>query len=170
MLDISPDEYKSENILSQKELLQKLEDLKKQGKKIGFCSGSFDLLHPGHITHLISAKKMCDILVVSIARDSFSSKKHCARGRPIFSHDMRAFMIGNLKPVDFVILDDGQPEILEIVKPDVYIKGKDYADEAVPNIIAQKRMMEEMGGKIDYTNDEKLSTTDIIRYIKEEVD
>lgn len=169
MINLKPENYISENVLSEKELIEKLEKLKKEGKKIGFCSGSFDLLHPGHITHLVSAKTMCDVLVVSIARDSFSSKKYPGKNRPVFSHDLRAFMISKLKPVDFVILDDGQPEILKIVKPNIYIKGNDYVGETEPNIIAQKKMMEEMGGKIAYTQDEKLSTTGVIDYIKKEI-
>ena len=133
------------------------------------CSGSFDLLHPGHITHLTSAKKMCDILVVAVARDHFNSKKK-GKNRPVYSHNIRAFMISKLRPVDFVILDDGTLDTLNLVKPDIYIKGIDYSSEKNPDIEQQKEIINNIGGKICYTKDEKLSTTDIIKYIKEEVE
>jgi len=169
MININTKSYVSKNILPEEKIIKILEKLKKQGKKIGLCTGSFDLLHPGHITHLISAKKRCDVLVVAIARDNFSSKKQSEKGHPVYSHDLRAFMISKLKPVDFVFLDNGSEEIINLVKPDFFIKGPDYADEKSPSILRQKKMMESFGGKICYTKDEKLSTTDIIKHIKEEV-
>jgi len=170
MINIAPDNYQSENIVSEEELTKKLDELRKQGKKIGLCTGSFDLLHPGHITHFISAKKMCDVLVIAVARDHFSSKKRPGKGRPVFSHDLRAFIVSQLKPVDFVILDDGCEETVNLIKPDIFIKGKDYAGGENPSIVRQKTLVESWGGKIGYTQDEKLSTTDIIQYIREEVE
>lgn len=169
MININPKNYESENILSNEEIIEELNKLKKQGKKIGLCSGSFDLLHPGHINHLISAKKNCDILVVAIARDNFSKEKSIKRGRPIFSHNLRAFMISKLKPVDFVILDEGTVDTLYLIKPDIYIKGIDYADEKDPRILHTKKIIEELGGKIHFTPNEKISTTNLIKYIKEEI-
>lgn len=166
MINLNSKKYVSKNVLSEKELIQKIKKLKKQGEKIGLCTGSFDLLHPGHITHLISAKKMCDVLLVAIARDHFSSAKYPGENKPIFSHDLRAFMVSKLKPVDFVFLDDGLPDTVTLIKPDVYIKGPDYADEKYPTILLQKKMLASFGGKIAYTKDEKLSTKDIIDYIK----
>jgi len=170
MININTKNYISKNIVSEEKLIKILEKLRKQGKKIGLCTGSFDLLHPGHITHLTSAKKMCDFLVVAIARDNFSSKKQSEKGRPVYSHDLRAFMISKLKPVDFVFLDDGSEETVNLVKPNIFIKGPDYADEKSPSILRQKKMIESFGGKMYYTPDEKLSTTEIIKYIKEEAD
>ncbi len=171
MLIINSDLYKSNTFLSKKEISLKLEELKKQGKKIGLCTGSFDLLHPGHITHLVSAKKLCDVLIVAIAEDDYTKKTRGGEGRPIFSHDIRAFMVGNLKAVDYVILDTWLPEpgVLEFIKPDVFIKGLDYSDEKDPRIIHQKKIVESIGAIIVYTKDEKLSTTDILKHIKEKI-
>src|SRR3989338_9723486 len=165
MININQDNYKSNNIFSIEEVLPILKKLRNQGKKIGLCTGSFDLLHPGHITHLDSAKRMCDILVVGLAKDCFSKNKNLGSGRPIYSQELRAFMVSKLKSVDYVFFDDGKPEIIMTIKPDVYFKGKDYFDETNPNIIAQKKMMESLGGKMIFTQDEKLSTTDIIKHI-----
>ena len=169
MIKLNPNNYKSENIFSIEGILPILEELKKQNKKVGLCTGSFDFLHPGHITHLESAKKMCDVLIVGLAKDHFSKNKYPESGRPLYSQELRAFMISKLESVDYVFFDDGDVGIIEIIKPDVYFKGKDYADETNPNIIMQKKMMESLGGKMIFTQDEKLSTTDIIKHIKEEV-
>jgi len=169
MLEIDHENYISENILSRDKLIFKLEELKKECKKIGLCTGSFDLLHPGHITHFISAKKKCDILIVSIARDHFSSNKNPGSGRPIFTHNLRAFIVSNLKPVDFVTFDDGNVDILERIKPHVYIKGSDYIKEKNESIITAEKIMESLKGKTYYTEDEKLSTSDIIKHIKENI-
>src|SRR3989344_4153009 len=101
MIDADSNLYVSENFLPKEEIKLRLEKFRSKGKKIGLCTGSFDLLHPGHITHLVSAKKMCDVLVVAIAEDDYTSKYKEGKGRPIFPHNLRAFMVGNLKPVDF---------------------------------------------------------------------
>ena len=154
------------------DILPKLDKLKKEGKKIGLCTGSFDVLHPGHINHLNSAKKVCDILVVAVAPDSFTSANKSGKGRPVFSQDIRSFMVSQLKSVDFVIIDKWLPEpgVLSIIKPDIFIKGADYSDEKDPRIIRQRKIVESHGGSIYYTQDEKLSTSDILKYIKKEID
>lgn len=172
MIELNSEVYKSANILSEEELIPVLDKLRKEGKKIGLCTGSFDLLHPGHITHLNSAKKVCDILVVAVAPDSFTIGNKPGKGRPVFSHDVRAFMVSQLKPVDFVIIDKWLPDqrIMIAIKPDILVKGIDYADEKDPRIIRQKNLVESHGGRIHYTKDEKLSTSDILKYIKENVD
>ncbi|VVB83541.1 FAD synthase [uncultured archaeon] len=169
MIESKSSGYISENILSEKELLTRLERLRKESKKIGLCTGSFDLLHPGHITHLEEAKKNCDILVVAIALDSFSSKKKPNSGRPIFSEQLRAFMISRLKSVDYVILHDGSANIIEIIKPDFYFKGPDYIYKNDSVLNQQIEIMKSYGGKIYYTSAEKLSTTEIIKYIKNKI-
>jgi len=169
MIDINPENYKSNNILEKDELKLKLEPLRNQSKKIGLCTGSFDLLHPGHITHFDDAKNMCDVLVVAVALDKFSSQKIPDSGRPIFSEQLRAFMISKLKSVDFVILHDGSASIIDIVKPIVYIKGPDYSHGNDEVVNQQIEIMKSYGGKMYYTQPEKLSTTDIIKYLKENV-
>ena len=90
MLSLKED-YKSNNIIPRKEVPVLVERLKKQGKKIGLCTGSFDLLHPGHIAHLESAKKLCDILFVSIAKDEYVAQKTPNSGRPVFLSGIKSF-------------------------------------------------------------------------------
>lgn len=158
--------YNSKNVLDENELVEKISFLKKGEKTIGLCVGSFDLLHPGHVDHFISAKKYCDILVVGVTSDKFVSKRK--KGRPIFNEQMRAFFISQIKPVDYVFISDylTANEAISLVKPDFYIKGPDYENKNDEEINSERDSIQEEGGKIVYTNDEKLSATDIIEYIK----
>ena len=171
--------YQSNNILTKEALDKKIASLKKEGKKIGMCTGSFDLMHPGHISHFISAKKICDVLVVCVAHDWFNKSKANTKGRPIFSEQSRAFSVSQLKPVDFVVFNENNWEIIQLIKPDYYIKGPDYNKERKELKISEEFLKElnknienirSVGGEIYFTDDEKLSTTDIIKYIKKEVD
>lgn len=169
MLKINPAPYQSENILSESKLLKIIGELKKQGKKIGLCSGSFDLLHPGHVKHLESAKNLCDILFVAIAENTFSANKKPGSARPIFSQELRAYMVSKLRCVDYVTFEDGTPKIIKKLKPDLFIRGIDSSDERDPRMLASKRIVENYGGKIEYTRDEKLSSSEIIGYIRNNI-
>ena len=117
--------YQSKKIISHSSLAKKIELFHQKGKKIGLCTGSFDLLHPGHVAHLSSAKKQCDILVVSIATDAFNDGTHNTSGRPLFSQEVRAFAVSQLKTVDFVTICEDSKEVIKIIKPHVYFKRQD---------------------------------------------
>lgn len=169
MLNINPKKYKSKNFVSEKEMIKIVKNLQKEGKKVGLCTGSFDLLHPGHITHLIASKKYCDILIVGVAEDDFKRNKFPGSGRPLFSEIIRAFIVSQLKPVDYVYLDDGSIKSIKRIKPDIYIKGVDYIDLKDPGVILAKNMMASWGGKTIITKTEKLSTTNILKHIKEKI-
>jgi D-beta-D-heptose 7-phosphate kinase/D-beta-D-heptose 1-phosphate adenosyltransferase len=120
----------TENILT-KDTVQNIIDLKKkEGKKIVFTNGCFDLIHKGHITYLSQAKKLGDILIVGLNSDS-SVKRLKGRNRPIIDEESRAFVLSNLKPVDFVIIfdEDDPRELIKIVKPHIHVKGGDYCDK-----------------------------------------
>ena len=163
--------YLADNIINEEVKLAEIaEKLRRGGKVIGVCTGSFDLLHPGHITHLESAKKFCDVLFVGVANYEYSILKNKLTGRPIFPAYVRAYMASRIKCVDFVFFEDGTPRLpIEILKPNVFIKGPDYSDLKDSGIIKHKKMVESVGGKILFTSDEKISTSDLIRYIKEEI-
>ena len=160
--------YSSGNILEEQELKEKVLELKGQKKKIGLCVGSFDLLHPGHMAHLLSAKKHCDVLVVGITADKFSSQRK-SDGRPIYNEKLRAFSVSQVKPVDYVFISNylTANEAISLVKPDFYIKGPDYENKVDDEIDSERDSVKKASGKIIYTNDEKLSTTEIIEYIQE---
>ncbi len=143
---------------------------KKQGKTIGLCHGGFDLLHPGHVQHIVSAKKLCDILILSVTSDRYVSHRK-GHGRPIFSHGMRAYMLSKLQDVDYVVVANFKTavEVISKIKPSFYIKGPDYQEKTSNGIIQERKVMEKIGGKVLYTTDPKLSTSQIINYIKKMV-
>ena len=85
-------------------LKKKIDALKKAGKRIGLCDGNYDLLHPGHVLHFESAKKMCDVLVVSIARDE-RMRERKGKGRPVFTERWRGDMGNQVKGGGFVMIN-----------------------------------------------------------------
>lgn len=161
--------YSSSTILDKAQLSDKVKELKAAGKKIGIGTGSFDLLHPGHIAHLRSAKKFCDVFIIIIASDEYNQRSRKSAGRPIFTEQVRAFAVSQLDSVDYVIVDDDIIGLIEMIKPDVYVKGKDYTEFHDPVLKEQERVLNSFGGVLKFTEDEKLSTTDIIKYVKEEI-
>ncbi len=169
MIKIKNSNYRSGCIVGKNKLIQFIRKLKKDKKIIGICDGSFDLLHPGHITHLNSAKKVCDVLIVLVARDKMS-KERKGTNRPLFSEKVRAFSVSQIKSVDFVVLNNNTFDVLKIVKPDYYIKGPDYKNKNEKDHKKVIKFMEGFGGKVVYTEDQKLSTSEIITYIKKEVE
>lgn len=158
--------YDAQNVLEEDRLASKASELRKRNKTIGLCVGAFDLLHPGHITHLIRAKKFCDVLIVGVTSDKHMSKRK--KGRPIFNERARAFFVSQLKPVDYAFISNHLTanESIHLIKPDFYIKGPDYENKKDEEINSERESIAAVGGKIAYTNDEKLSTTQLIEYIK----
>src|SRR3989344_5592303 len=159
MINTEDNFYRITNLLEGANLIRKVQEIKADKKILGLCSGSFDLLHPGHITHLSSAKKFCDVLMVAIARDKRSEQLKSRKGRPIFSEQVRAYCISQLRFVDYVVYNEEEYKTIDIIKPNFYIKGKDYIGKIDPEMDRIKDFLKERGGKIVYTTDEKLSTT-----------
>lgn len=138
--------------------------IKKEGKSIALCHGVFDLVHPGHIIHLQQAKQMADILVVSITAAEFVRK---GPGRPYFNDEMRLKVLEALECIDYVMLSDGYTvdDIVENVRPDLYIKGEEYAQEnedITGKITAERELVEQYGGKVVYTTGQVFSSTKLI--------
>jgi rfaE bifunctional protein nucleotidyltransferase chain/domain len=165
MIPTKNNSYTSQIIHNENEIMEKINKYKNEGKKIGFCTGSFDLLHPGHIRHLVSAKKMCDVLIVGVARNEYTATTRKTTGRPIFNQEVRAYAISQLKPVDMVIINENSMELLKLFKPHIYIKGKDHANANIEEL----PLTNQLGIEMYFTSDEKLSTTNLINYIKCEV-
>jgi D-beta-D-heptose 7-phosphate kinase/D-beta-D-heptose 1-phosphate adenosyltransferase len=105
---------------------------RRQDLRIGFTNGCFDLLHPGHVKVLAEARAACDRLVVGLNSDA-SVLRLKGAGRPIQSEHARAEVLASMEAVDLVVLfeDDTPLELIRRVKPNVLIKGGDYAPEQV---------------------------------------
>jgi rfaE bifunctional protein kinase chain/domain/rfaE bifunctional protein nucleotidyltransferase chain/domain len=120
-------------------------------KSVIQCHGTFDLVHPGHIRHLMYAKNNADILVVSITPDRFIEK---ANYRPFVPEQLRALNLAALDAVDFVIIDDNSEslELIKKIKPDFFAKGYDYDSEILnPKTAQEQNIVEEYGGKLIFT-------------------
>ncbi len=116
------------NILSRASMKFMREKFKEENKKVVFTNGVFDIIHSGHIDYLIKAKALGDILIVGLNSDS-SVKRIKGEKRPIINQSDRAFVLSNLKPVDYVVLfeEDTPLEIIKAIVPDVLVKGADWS-------------------------------------------
>ena len=157
--------YQSSSIIPLQKAALLVDRLKKKRKRVGLCHGGFDLLHPGQVKHFESAKKLCDVLVVSVTSDRYVAGRK-GEGRPIFSDKLRAYMIANLRVVDYVVITDFKlgVDVIKKLKPTLYIKGPDFINKQTPGIIAERK-----AGNIAYTREPKLSTTEIIDYIQNKI-
>lgn len=101
---------------------------KREGKKIVFTNGVYDLIHAGHVTLLQKSAQLGDILVVGINTDA-SVKRLKGPKRPIAGEKDRALVLAALESVDYVTFfaEDTPFELIQKLKPDVLVKGGDYA-------------------------------------------
>ncbi len=144
---------------------KQIENWKKEGKKIVFTNGCFDILHAGHVDYLEKAKSLGDVLVVGLNSDE-SVKRLKGQTRPVNPQEYRKKVLQALKPVDLVVIfDEDTPErLIKEVKPDILVKGGDYT---IDNIVGADFVMS-YGGKvttIDFVYD--VSTSKIIEKIGE---
>lgn len=117
-------------------LLGKAADLadrwRKQGLKVGFTNGVFDLLHPGHLSLIRQARAACDRLIIGMNSDA-SVKRLKGESRPVQSEDARATVLSALADVDAVVVfgEDTPIELIKSIRPSVLVKGADYTVETV---------------------------------------
>ena len=138
---------------------------KNENKKVVFTNGVFDLIHAGHVDYLIKAKSLGDVLIVGMNSDA-SVKRIKGNSRPILAEKERAFIISNLKPVDFVTIfeEDTPANLIQNIIPDVLVKGADWSLDK----IVGREIVEANGGEvkaIQLVNDQ--STSKIIKSILE---
>lgn len=109
-----------------------VERARRKGATVVFTNGCFDLLHPGHVHLLQTARSLGDLLIVAINTDA-SVRAIKDEGRPIYDETDRAYMLGALACVDHVVLFDEPTPIplLDLLKPDVLVKGGHYGHEEV---------------------------------------
>ncbi len=135
---------------------------KKKIKKI-LCHGNFDVVHPGHIRHLLYAKSKADILIVSITADRFIKK---GVYRPHIPQNLRALNLAALEVVDYVTIDE-KPKpgwLLKKIKPEFFAKGYEYnADKLHEDSAAEMKIVNSYGGEMIFTpGDIIYSSTNLI--------
>ena len=150
-------------VLNLSNLVDRLNEHKKNNQRIVFTNGCFDILHVGHVRYLSEAKAQGDILVVGLNSDA-SVHKIKEEQRPIISQDQRAEILASLRCVDYVTLfDDADPlSLISAIKPDILVKGADWQED---DIIGADVVKENGGKVVRVPVVPESSTTDIIQTI-----
>ncbi len=134
-----------EKILPLDRAVEAVAELKRQGKRVVFTNGCFDLLHPGHTRYLAEARKLGDALLVAVNSDR-SVRALKGPGRPVLPERERAEILAALASVDYVtIFDDPTPRSLIMrMLPQVLVKGADWG----PSEIVGREEVEAAGGRV----------------------
>lgn len=127
------------------DVVQSVERARAEGKKIGFTSGVFDLVHSGHVDYLSRARGLCDFLVVGVNSDS-SVRANKGEKRPIQVAQDRAAIVAGLRSVDavFIFGESNNNVNVGLLKPHVYIKAGDYAE----NRLSSASLVKQYGGEV----------------------
>jgi bifunctional ADP-heptose synthase (sugar kinase/adenylyltransferase) len=120
-------------------------------KPVIMCHGVFDVVHPGHVRHLLYAKSKADVLVASITAD-----KHITKGlhRPHVTQDLRAVNLAAFEMVDYVIIDRNDKPLanIETIQPDYFAKGFEYNAQGLgPKTAEEAAIVEAYGGELIFT-------------------
>lgn len=139
-------------------------DLRRQGRKLVQCHGTFDLVHPGHVIHFEEAKKFGNVLVVTITAASHVNK---GPGRPFFNDGLRAKSLAALEMVDHVVVvpHSAAVEAIELVRPHIYCKGLEYqnaGNDVTGNIQDDVATVERLGGQVRYVGSLVFSSTKLL--------
>lgn len=143
------DSYKRK-IKTRDELKEILGDFPRE-KSVIMCHGTFDIVHPGHVRHLMYTSDKADILVVSLTCDAFINK---ANYRPYIPEELRAMNLAALETVDYVLIDRNETplENIKFLKPNYFAKGADYVTANLnPKTKEEKDIVESYGGEMIFT-------------------
>lgn len=153
----------AEKTVSLDALLAALAERRAAGERVALTNGTFDLLHVGHLSSLEQARAHGDLLVVGVNSDA-SVRSYKAPNRPIVPEHERAELVAGLACVDYVVLfaEPTAGRLIGAVRPDVYVKGADYATKPLP----ERPIVEAYGGKVVLVDLEAgHSTTDLVEEI-----
>ena len=152
--------------------IKELKDLKRivkafrmDGKKIVFTNGCFDILHIGHVDFLKKSKALGDVLIIGLNSDA-SVRRLKGESRPLNSIVSRAAVLEALVMVDYVVVfeEDTPLKIIEMLKPDIYVKGSDYTMENVIGLGLGSNIIKKYGGKVELIPCiDGISTTQILK-------
>jgi D-beta-D-heptose 7-phosphate kinase/D-beta-D-heptose 1-phosphate adenosyltransferase len=154
-------------VLSLEQLQVAVADARSQGERVVFTNGCFDIIHAGHVAYLEQARKLGERLVVAVNSDD-SVRRLKGRGRPINPAERRMAVLAGLEAVDWVVCfsQDTPRELLQVLRPDVLVKGGDYAGKGS---VVGWEIVEAYGGEVrvlDFVDD--VSTTAIVSRIRED--
>ena len=153
------------SILNTEELREIVHEKKQNGLVVALCHGCFDILHVGHIRHLMAARNECNSLFVSITGDRFVNK---GPDRPIFPEQERAELVSSLKSVSGAIINQfpTSGELLETIQPSIYFKGQEYLNSSEANFLNEKKTAIGLRIEVRYTFEKVCSSSKIISMLK----
>jgi rfaE bifunctional protein nucleotidyltransferase chain/domain len=139
-------------ILSRRQAAEAAADLRREGRRLVFANGAFDLLHVGHVRYLEAARREGDFLLVGVNSDA-SVGRLKGEGRPIVPEAERAELVAALRCVDAVVVfDESSPAaLIGEIRPAVHAKGTDYTPDTVP----ERDAVERIGGRVAIVGDPK---------------
>jgi len=134
-----------EKVVSRPEIAAIAAQARRDGRRIAFTNGCFDLLHVGHIRYLAAARDAADLLIVGV-NDDASVRRLKGPARPLVPDAARAEVVAALAAVDYVTLfsEDTPYELIRTVQPDVLVKGSDWA----PDQVVGRDVVEARGGRV----------------------
>ncbi len=138
--------------------------LRAHGQRIVFTNGCFDILHVGHVRYLGAARALGDCLVVGLNSDT-SVRRLKGPERPVNEEADRAEVLDALRAVDYVTIFDEPTaaELIEIIRPDVYVKGGDYTIATLP----EAEIVRGYGGRVEFIDlVPERSTTRVIEKLR----
>ena len=151
-------------ILSRRQAADAAVRLRREGQRLVFANGAFDLLHVGHVRYLEAARREGDFLLVGVNSDA-SVRRLKGEGRPIVPETERAEIVAALRCVDAVVVfDETSPAaLIAELRPAVHAKGTDYTAESVP----EREVVERAGGRVAIVGDPKdHATTDLVARLR----
>ena len=150
-------------VMELQNLAEKLKALKAEGKKVALCHGCFDLVHPGHIKHLQAAKKMGDLLVVTVSPDRYVDK---GPGRPAFNETLRVESLAALECVDYAAINlwPTAEETIRLLRPDFFVKGQEFEklEDKTGKIQKEMAVVKEVGAEMRVTHEVVFSSTKLL--------
>ena len=153
-------------ILERNRLIARVAIARKNGARVVFANGCFDLLHVGHVRYLEGARRLGDLLVVGINGDE-QVRRLKGDDRPFIPERERAETVAALRAVDYVIIfhEPTVTELLLALRPDIHAKGTDYTEENVP----ERDVVHSYGGRVCIVGDPKdHSSTEMLKRVNGE--
>ncbi len=131
-------------IVSREAMKSECDSLRRQGRRIVFTNGCFDLLHAGHLDYIEFARQHGDVLVIGLNSDA-SVQRNKGPHRPIVPQAERARILAGLEAVDYVVIfDEDEPtELIRALRPHILVKGEDWR-----HYVAGREIVEAEGGRV----------------------
>ena len=149
-------------ICTRERLLALRDQARRDGRTVVHCHGCFDIVHPGHVRHLQFARSLGDILVVTVSADPQVNK---GVNRPLIPDDLRAANLAALECVDWVHVNSEPTAVvlLDALRPDIYVKGKEYETNHDPRFLAERDTVTRHDGRVVFSSgDVVFSSTHLI--------